>query len=373
MCQVGDYGCYLKMDSCADVLRAQALLLKVFMMIGGRSCTEYIRALTASIMLWGHYESTQHPCWELFRHNASAFNEESGEISLSALARDISRGGVRSDCEKVSKTFKLVKAKAEVAEDIGIDLAGDDFGSEASGRSVKVDCPEVQATTAFFRTVIRHVLAERWQHYDKDCGQLGKGVRTARPTVGMQAFTACFRSVAADVDPAISKLKGGTEAFWVAPHKDIWPAAVPAIDFASDASDVEVAEEAEEEEAADEEELQLQPQPQGKKRKAEDASGGGEAKKKVKQDSDAQLVGCVVAVPAWKFGRRWAAHHYQDPEQAVLIGDIKWFHAKKRADPFDCAMREDEGFTLELNRTEVLKFRLEGNAAATAKDTPVKR
>ena len=50
MCQVGDYGCYLKMDSGADVLRAQALLLKVFMMIGGRSCTEYIRALSASII-----------------------------------------------------------------------------------------------------------------------------------------------------------------------------------------------------------------------------------------------------------------------------------------------------------------------------------
>ena len=103
MCQVGDYGCYLKMDSGADVLRAQALLLKVFMMIGGRSCIEYIRALTASIMLWGHYESTQHPCWQLFRHNASAFNEESGEIALSALARDISCGGVRSDCAKQGK------------------------------------------------------------------------------------------------------------------------------------------------------------------------------------------------------------------------------------------------------------------------------
>ena len=87
------------------MLCGQALLLKVFMMIGGRSCTEYIKALTASIMLWGHYESTQHPCWQLFRHNASAFNEESGEIALSALARDIFRGGVRSDCAQVSKTF----------------------------------------------------------------------------------------------------------------------------------------------------------------------------------------------------------------------------------------------------------------------------
>ena len=52
------------------------------------------------------------------------------------------------------------------------------------------------------------------------------------------------------------------------------------------------------------------------------------------------------------------------------MGDIKRFHATKRGDPFDCAMREDEGFTLELNRTEVLKSRLEGNAAATATDTP---
>ena len=77
-----------------------------------------------------------------------------------------------------------------------------------------------------------------------------------------------------------------------------------------------------------------------------------------------------MAVPAWKFSKRWAAHHYKEPQQAVLIGDIKRFNAKKRADPFDCAMREDEGFTLELNRTEVLKFRLEGNAAATAEDTP---
>ena len=44
------------MDAGADVLRAQALLLKVFLMIGGRQCSEYINALSASIMLWCHYE-----------------------------------------------------------------------------------------------------------------------------------------------------------------------------------------------------------------------------------------------------------------------------------------------------------------------------
>ena len=139
-----------------------------------QSCTEYIRALKASIMLSGHYESTQHPGWQLFRHNASAFNEESGEISLSALARDISRGEVRNDCEKVSKTFKLVKAKAEVAEDIRIDLAGDDSGSEARGRSVKVDCPEVKATSAFFRSLYNYPPCARGE-----LAALRQGLRSA--------------------------------------------------------------------------------------------------------------------------------------------------------------------------------------------------
>lgn len=93
------------MDSGVEVLRAQALLLKLFLMIGGRQSAEYVKALSASIMLWGHYESCQHPCWQLFSNNASAFNEESGEISLSVCARDTSRGGVRSDCAKVTSHF----------------------------------------------------------------------------------------------------------------------------------------------------------------------------------------------------------------------------------------------------------------------------
>jgi hypothetical protein len=110
------------MDGGEDVLRTQALLLKVFMLIGGRQCSEYINALTASIMLWGHYEAVNRPCWQLFKQNASAFNEEAGEIALSVLARDIARGGVRGDLKKVSQTFSLVKAKSELAQSLASTL-----------------------------------------------------------------------------------------------------------------------------------------------------------------------------------------------------------------------------------------------------------
>ena len=155
------------------------MLLKVFLLIGGKCCTEYIRALTASILLWSFYERSQHPCWQLFQHNASAFNEESGEISLSVLARDIARSGVRSDCPKVSSTFQLVKAKSELAQDIDVDLAGEDFGSDEHGRRIRDDCDEVVATTAYLRTVIRHILAGSYMHYDKECGARASGVNSA--------------------------------------------------------------------------------------------------------------------------------------------------------------------------------------------------
>ena len=41
------------------------------------------------------------------------------------------------------------------------------------------------------------------------------------------------------------------------------------------------------------------------------------------------------------------------PQQAVVIGDIKRFDATKRMDPFDCVMRENQSFIIELNRTGV--------------------
>ena len=88
--------------------------------------------------------------------------------SLSVPARDIAPSGVRSDCPKVSTTFKLVKAKSELAQDIGIDLAGGDFGSDEHGRRIRNDSDEVLATTAYLRTVIPLILAGSYMHFDKD-------------------------------------------------------------------------------------------------------------------------------------------------------------------------------------------------------------
>jgi len=351
------------MDSGVDVLRCQALLLKFFLLVGGAQCTEYIRALTASILQWSNYQSCQHPCWQLFANNASAFNEESGEISLSILARDIARGGVRSDCNKVSQTFKLVKAKAELAEDVGLDISGGDFGSDEHGRRIKSDCPEVKVTAAFFSGVIRHVLAGAYRHYDNKCGVLAKGVRSARPTVAMEAHPVWFRSVTPLLDGAVKKLSTATQSFWVAPHADIWPEAIPAINFDSDSDDQERRQRGANEAG--------QPKNRNQLNKRKRSAPAAAPKKKAKLNED-KLVGCVLAVPAWKFGMAWAGRNFHRPLAAVLIGDVVALDPTRSLLPFSCEMREDKGFTIHLKRSEVEEFKLEGEAAAAAEDTPWK-
>ena len=79
-------------------------------------------------------------------------------------------------------------------------------------------------------------------------------------------------------------------------------------------------------------------------------------------------MGSVVAVPVWKFGAQWAAHNFQRPSKAVLIGDVSEWDGKRRFDPFSVAMRGDKGYVLRLKQSEVEEFRLDGANAGLAVD-----
>ena len=134
------------MDDGEQVLKGQASLLKVFILLDGPNSREYQQALVASLLLWTHWKEVNHPVWSLFKHNANAFNEDSGEIAFSGLARDIARGGTRLDLAAVSKKLTLQKTISDVCGDFKDDYGCDDFGRE---RTVKSSSPEVVATIAF--------------------------------------------------------------------------------------------------------------------------------------------------------------------------------------------------------------------------------
>ena len=109
-----------------------------------------------------------------------------------------------------------------------------------------------------------------------------------------------------------------------------------------------------------------------KRKAAKDAAGAGGAAKRVKKAGGPELVGCVVAAPAWKLGAQWSAHHFQRPSKAVLIGDVTEWVGKRRFDPFSVAMRSGKGHILRLKQSELEEFMLEGADSALAVDSPWK-
>ena len=161
--QVQDYGCALKLDDGEEILKKQCMLLRMFLVLNESNCREYQRALSTSISIWEWMKSINHPCWQLFKNNASAFNEESGEICFSVLAREISGSGVRSDCQAVSSKFRIIKTKIDVANDLKFELCGDDFASKKH-KVIRADSDEVKTTAYFFQRTIRQIVSKAFRH-----------------------------------------------------------------------------------------------------------------------------------------------------------------------------------------------------------------
>jgi hypothetical protein len=342
---VCDYGVLLKLDKGDDILDGQIRLLKVFTLIGGRSCSEYIRALTVNVLLWSHWERTDHPCWKIFVQNASAFNEESGELAFSCLARTLSTGGgTRLECPAVSRLFFLMKSKMEIAADLNFDLGCDDFG-KSKGRLVRQSSSDVTATAAHFQTVIRHILARRFRHYDQNCGHLDKkDAKKARPTIAMDHVPEIFRKTAQSFQDNVCSARNAICQLWVQDHKDVWPEAIPALNF----------------ESAEENELSsggsdASPQPSeddDSKRGDGQLVGGGRKRKervtpedsrevdKKRRLSPSELIGRTVAVPGSQFGMQWCKENYNDHKNAIIHGVLTELVHQGKKVVFRCKMVE---------------------------------
>lgn len=375
--QVGDYGCLLKMDDGEAVLRGQVHLLRVFMLIGGRSSSEYIKALTASVLLWVHWKKINHPCWLLFLRNANAFNEESGEISFSALARDLARGGIRGDVGSCNKTYRLIKTTTELADDINIELGCDDFGGSKS-RTVKRDAVEVSSTLEFFRGVIRHILANRYRHYGKECGVLTKQqTGEARPTVAFVAVPTIMQRVGHLLPGQVSGLWTDLRQYWVAEHRDLWPEGVPMVQ--EDSSDENV-------EEGDHTPLNLNclSKPVAKrvevtslsrKRKVTNIQKKSSRQRKGDptdfSEIDERLNGRIVALPAWTMGEKWAKENYERPSKARLHARLSGYDRySENGEDFSCTLLSDDKYVLYLEKQQVAKYLIAVEDEDQVMDTP---
>ena len=359
--QVQDYGCLIKMDNGEDILNGQVQLLKVFLLLDGKSSYEYQGALVASVCQWLMLKAKGHPVWVMFEHNASAFNEESGEIAFSSLARGISRGGVRSELSDVKKRFVLLKSKMQMAEDLMIDLHGDDFGT-SSGREIQQNSAEVKKTLAFCEDLIDRMLAGRYRWYDDTLGRTTGN--SERKTVAATQIANPFQSVSEKAKDVVAKVKKQHSSFWVFSHsEDIWPLSKPQI---SDDSEDEIYE------PDQEQKLQTPERKRSSSKQNEKNSENKHSEGEQELDMLVKFTGRLLSIPAQGFGMRWARQTYGNPayKKARLIFRIQTV-AKFRSD-FKCVCYhvEDPDYTKHIPIQEARRLLVHRRDESSAKDTP---
>ena len=304
------------MDDGGRILNEQYRLLAVFLLLDGSQSREYQRALLTSICLWEWMKSQQHPMWGVFKNNASVFNEESGEVAFSVLARDIASSGVRSDCEAVSRKFRMIKPKMVVAKGLKLDLCGEDFSS-ASHCMVDEKSPDVVAATAFFKKMIRDLLLQSHHHFGSSCGFLDKKARSknaARQQVAAEVIPPMkWKHALMRLNAVTVQMKSTMKRYWVYQHSDIWPAAQP-----GPAVSLEISRQAEPEGNAEElrdgREAKAAPVPRvarNKKRaRSPSVLSSASSDTELEGDDGVLFIGRIVSCPAWFCGRGWATQRY---------------------------------------------------------------
>ena len=354
-----DYGCALKMDDGERIVDMQYNLLTIFLLLDGPQSREYQKALSTSIHIWEWLRANNHPGWVIFKNNASVFNEESGEVCFSVLAREIAGSGVRSDCEAVSRKFGLIKSKMEVGQELQVEMCGEDFSSNHHGKVLSTS-DDVKATVEFFKRMIRQVKNGTHRHYDATCGVLDQKMRRrkeSRKTVAMDMVPALKLMASHNLASVVTKVQESLRSYWVFDHRDIWADAMPALPEMDDESDL----------SGDGEPVVQEKKQRGRKRHRPQPPAPAPADDVKRKKS---WIGRLVAVPAWCFGGPWSERAFGSKSarnKARLHGRLE---ESKRHGSLECRLVHQEDYVLQLTVKQVAKFLVPIEEEVNAQDTP---
>jgi len=149
----------LKTQNGKEFMRHLLRLLKVFLCMKHGMYSRALLAFTGSLF---HLFAVRHPIWNMFEKDINVFNEESGEISLSALARTVANDTMRFNIKHMNNRYVLVKQFIDTCSDLSHDLLDDDNRVYHRGIVVKPSDPEISTITVFFKKVITQL--RRGQH-----------------------------------------------------------------------------------------------------------------------------------------------------------------------------------------------------------------
>jgi hypothetical protein len=227
--QVSDYGVLLKMEDWEKLHEAS---YKMLVVMASLRVGEYTRCLLMHLNVLAQHHDVNSAIYEMYRTNPGAFNEESGEISFSVLAKSSVADTQKMKIEHVNKLYKLLHVYREITEDINDDINGPlEERKYTTGRYI-IDpaSPEVLQTTSYFQGVIRDILAGAHTVYDGSLEGYYCKVDSFQHLEKVNDVTSVRvlqRQKALDYIHAqklwVTNKLGN---YWIHDYKDVWPDAV---------------------------------------------------------------------------------------------------------------------------------------------------
>ena len=124
----------------------------------------YPKVILVNLLILDYWRTQNHVVWKMMKSNLGILNEESGEQTFSLLGRSVLGDTILSQFDHMNKVYSLLpitrSIKGEIMED-------QHSSTSISWRhTIHLDSDEVRATSIFFKTTIKEILANRFQSYD---------------------------------------------------------------------------------------------------------------------------------------------------------------------------------------------------------------
>ena len=163
-----DYSIYLKSRSFENIHSIQYRLLWIFLSL---KCHPYVYAVLLSLMQQ-HWLNKHFPqLSQILQESIHSFNEESGEVALSVLARSVLGSSSRLNADKVRENFVLAHKFRQISRDFK-----DDWGVTTRRRQLRIDAAgkEVELLSEHFGEVIQNMADGKWKHFGPNNTKLHK-------------------------------------------------------------------------------------------------------------------------------------------------------------------------------------------------------
>lgn len=160
----------LKLQDGRRAMRQLFLVLQVLICLDPKTgSVPYTRAIMLQLLVLLYQSKANTVAWQMLVNNFSAFNEETGELAFSVLARCVLGDSTKSKFEHLNNMYTLLHTYIAISEDVRNDVS-DAGPNQAWRKKIAADAMEVQSVRFWFEGFLRNLRHNSWTVYSGEKG-----------------------------------------------------------------------------------------------------------------------------------------------------------------------------------------------------------